>query len=51
MQNLKHKPASTAVNDAPVLTGQELMRLAQLLNVLMEVDFYANRKQKEMTDD
>jgi len=51
MTNLKPEPGSPAVDDEPVLTEQELKRLAQLLDVLMEVDFYINRKQKEPTDD
>lgn len=44
-------PANTAVNDEPTLTDQELRRLAQFLNVLMEVDFYLNRKLQEITND
>jgi hypothetical protein len=51
MTNLKQVAASTAADDEPILTEQELKRLAQLLNVLMEVDFYLNRSKQEHTDD
>ena len=34
-----------------VLTVVEVERLARLLNVLMEVDFYIKRNEQEPTDD
>lgn len=32
--------ASTAVNDEPVLTDEELKRLATVFDVFIDVDFY-----------
>lgn len=51
VNNPTYNPPSTAVNDEPVLTASELKRLAHLLNVLMEVDFYLNRNKQELTYD
>lgn len=33
---------STAVNDEPVLTDEELKRLATVFDVLIDVDYYLN---------
>lgn len=34
------KQATTAVNDEPVLTDEELKRLATVFDVFIDVDFY-----------
>lgn len=34
------EPVSTAVNDEPVLTDEELKRLATVFDVFIDVDFY-----------
>lgn len=51
MQNPDTALASTVVIDEPILDADELKQLARLLDVLMEVDFYLNRKQMETTND
>lgn len=33
---------STAVNDEPILTDEELKRLATVFDVLIDVDYYLN---------
>ncbi len=34
--------SSTAVNDEPVLTDEELKRLASVFDVLIDIDYYLN---------
>ena len=47
----KQAEAQPAEPNEQVLTELELKRLARLLNVLMEVDFYIKRNNQEMTND
>lgn len=47
MQNLKHVPANSAVNDELVLTDEEMKRLATIFDVLIEVAFQQKYKKAE----
>jgi len=38
--------SSSAVNDVPVLTTDEIKTLAKLIDVLMEADFEINRNER-----
>ena len=42
LSNPTQAPATTAVIDEPVLTDEDLKRLATVFDVLIDVDYYLN---------